>query len=142
MNEKFRKLTEAFYASPQISTEEVAAAAGDGFDLIINNRPDGEEPGQPTAAEIGAAAQAANIDYVEIPIGRDGISGDALDRFDAATAGKKKVLAFCRTGTRSTMVRSFALARSGKAVDEIIAEAAAGGYDLSGQVAGLHSVAQ
>lgn len=133
MNEKFNKLTEGFYASPQITVAEVAGIAADGFDLIINNRPDGEEAGQPAAADIEAAARQAGIAYVYIPIGRDGVSAADLDRFDEASESRKKVLGFCRTGTRSTVVRSLACARSGMPVDTVLAEAANGGYDLSGQ---------
>lgn len=141
MNPKFNKLTDSFYASPQITPDEVGQAAADGFDLIINNRPDGEEPGQPTAAEIAAAAEAAGVDYVEIPIGRDGVSAEALDRFDAAAGGKTQVLGFCRTGTRSTIVRSMARARAGQPVESVLAEAANGGYDLSAQAPLLASLA-
>ncbi|GGD09592.1 TIGR01244 family sulfur transferase [Aquisalinus flavus] len=142
MNPKFNKITDSFYASPQILPAEIAAAAEDGFDLIINNRPDGEESGQPEAERIRQAAQDAGIDYVDIPIGRDGVSGAALDRFDAATAGKTKVLGFCRTGTRSTIVRSMARARAGEPVDQVLAEAANGGYDLSAQRTALSALAR
>ncbi|WP_309605754.1 beta-lactamase hydrolase domain-containing protein, partial [Phenylobacterium sp.] len=48
----FRRVTEDLSVAPQIGVADVAEAARQGFSLIINNRPDGEEPGQPTGAEI------------------------------------------------------------------------------------------
>ncbi|NHK29529.1 TIGR01244 family phosphatase [Parvularcula flava] len=132
MSDKFIRITDDFYAAPQLDADDVKRAAEQGFDLIINNRPDGEEAGQPAAAEIAAAASEAGIDYREIPIGRAGISHADLNAFDDATDGHQKVLGFCRTGTRSTTLRAFALAHRGGNADEIIADAAKGGYDLSG----------
>jgi uncharacterized protein (TIGR01244 family) len=48
----FIRVTDNFYVSPQIGIEDVARAAREGFTLLINNRPDGEAPGQPTHEEI------------------------------------------------------------------------------------------
>ena len=59
----FRRVTDDFSVSPQIDLEDMAAAAAQGFTLVINNRPDGEQPGQPTSAEVEAAAKAAGLDY-------------------------------------------------------------------------------
>lgn len=132
MTAAFNKITDRFYASPQITPDDILRAKSEGFDLVINNRPDGEEVGQPLSEVLRAAAGKAEIEYVEIPIGRDGISPAALDHFDSATQGKQKVLGFCRTGTRSTMLRSFAQARAGAPIDQVLSEAANGGYDLGG----------
>lgn len=130
----FRKLSETMLASPQLRLEDIASAAATGVTLIINNRPDGEALGQPKGADIAAAAKAAGIDYVEIPIRGLGVGPADLDAFDKAVAAHEgPVLAFCRTGTRSTIVRSYARARAGEAADAIIEEAAAAGYDISGQ---------
>ena len=134
------RLTDRFYAAPQIAPADLAEARAQGFDLVINNRPDGEEAGQPTAAEIEAAAGAAGLDYIAIPIGRDGISEADMTRFIEATNGKQKVLGFCRTGTRSTILRSMAEARNGTPAEQLLGEAAEGGYDISGQTAALRSL--
>ena len=64
----FRHVTDDFTAAPQISVADVAEAARLGFKAIICNRPDDEEPGQPSAAEIGAAAAAAGLAYTHIPV--------------------------------------------------------------------------
>ena len=63
----FRHVTDELSVAPQISVADVAEAKAQGFTAIICNRPDGEDPGQPAAAEIAAAAQAAGLTYTHIP---------------------------------------------------------------------------
>lgn len=134
MRHSFKPLAEGFFVSPQIAPADVETVKEAGVTLIINNRPDGEEPGQPTSAEIEAAAKAAGIAYVEIPVSGMNISPAHLDAFDAAVNGTEgPVLAFCRSGTRSTVLRSFARARAGDSADQIINEAAEAGYNIAGQ---------
>ena len=126
----FRTVTQTFSVSPQIAVSDVAAAAADGFTLIVNNRPDGEVPGQPTNAEMAAAALAAGVDYVYAPVvGRPGPAQVAAVR-EAVAGARGKVLAFCRSGTRSICV--WAMGQAG-AVDrgELIRLGAAAGYDLA-----------
>ena len=129
----FRKLTDTVYASPQIGLDDVAEAKALGIGLIVNNRPEGESGDQTPGAEIAAAAQAAGIAYVAIPVTHAGFSEpqvaamrEALDR-----AGGAPVLAYCRSGTRSTLLWALAEASAG-ADPAMLAEAAAGaGYDLA-----------
>ncbi len=134
VTDKFKKVSDEFWVSPQISVKDVDDAAAMGVKLIINNRPDGEALGQPKSAEIEAAAKAAGIAYVHIPVDRTGISPNHTTAFEQAMndAEDGPVLAFCRSGTRSILVRSYAEARFGKPVDLIISEAAEAGYDISG----------
>ncbi len=130
----FRELAPRFWVSPQIGAEDLAAAKARGVTLIINNRPDGEEFGQPRGADIEAEARALGLSYVAIPVGPMGVSPDHLDAFDKAVeANKGGVLAYCRSGTRSTIVRALSEARRGRPVDDIIGEAAEAGYNLAGQ---------
>lgn len=134
MSDDFIPLAENFLVSPQIAAEDLGAAKARGVTLVINNRPDGEEPGQPRGAEIEAAAKALGLAYVSIPVGPMGVSPEHLDAFDrAVSANKGGVLAFCRSGTRSTVVRALSEARKGRAVDDIIGEAAEAGYNIAGQ---------
>jgi uncharacterized protein (TIGR01244 family) len=58
----FRRVTDSLSVSPQITTDDLALAADEGFVLVINNRPDDEEPGQPSSAQVEAAARAAGAD--------------------------------------------------------------------------------
>jgi len=70
----FRQLTKSLYVSPQISVDQVAEAKALGVTVIINNRPDDEEPGQTNGAEIEAAAKAAGIAYAAVPVAHDGFA--------------------------------------------------------------------
>jgi uncharacterized protein (TIGR01244 family) len=126
----FRKVTETFSVSPQISLADLAGAAAAGFTLIINNRPDGEAPGQPTSAEMDAAARAAGLDYLYAPvIGRPGPAQVEAVR-EAVAGAPGKVLAYCRSGTRS--ICTWAIGQQGAvAHDDLIRLGAAAGYDLS-----------
>ncbi|PZT85609.1 MAG: TIGR01244 family phosphatase [Citromicrobium sp.] len=128
----FRKLTESFYASPQIAAEDLAEARNLGMTLLVNNRPDGEEDGQPTGAEIEAAARVAGMDYVAIPVTSAGFSENQLGALDEAIAESDgPVLAYCRSGTRSTLLWSLSQARRGSDPETIAATARAAGYDIS-----------
>ena len=129
----FRKVTDDFTVAPQIAAGDLAEAAKLGFILVINNRPDGEQPGQPTSAEMEAAACAAGLDYVHIPVvGGPGPAQVEAVRL-AVDAADGPVLAFCRSGTRSVVTWSIGQASSGaRPRDELKALGAAAGYDLSG----------
>ena len=127
-----KRLTDQLSVSVQITIEEVATAAAAGFRAIIDNRPDGEGPDQPTFAEISAAAAKVGMEARYIPV----VSGKVSDA-DAAAFGKamdelpRPVLAYCRTGTRSTTL--WALSQAGKtALPDILGRAKAAGYDMSG----------
>jgi uncharacterized protein (TIGR01244 family) len=134
MSNDFIPLAQNFWVSPQIAAADLESAKASGVTLIINNRPDGEEPGQPRGAEIEAAAKALGLSYVAIPVGPMGVSAEHLDAFDKAVAANKGgVLAYCRSGTRSTIVRALSEARKGRAPDDIISEAAEAGYNIAGQ---------
>ena len=128
----FRKLTDQVYASPQIGLAEVADAAAMGVTLIINNRPEDEEPGQTPGSEIEAAARAAGLDYVAIPVTHAGFSEPQVKAMAGAlgNAGPGKILAYCRSGTRSTLLWSLARASEGGNPDELAEAAANAGYDI------------
>ena len=129
---EFRKVTESFSVSPQISAADVASAAAEGFTLIVNNRPDGEDAGQPTAGEIEAAAHRAHLVFVSIPVvGQP--TREQVMAVQAAIAGADggKVLAYCRSGTRSITTWAIGEAARGGDRADIVARGAAAGYDLS-----------
>jgi uncharacterized protein (TIGR01244 family) len=129
----FRRVTDSLSVSPQIAVEDLARAAAEGFVLVINNRPDDEEPGQPSSAEIEAAAKAAGLDYVHVPV-RGGPTPDQVEAVRRAVASTEgPVLAFCRSGTRSIVTWSIGQAISGAADrDTLVRQGAEAGYDLSG----------
>jgi uncharacterized protein (TIGR01244 family) len=113
----------------QIAADAMPALAGQGVTMIVNNRPDHEEPGQPLSSEIEAAALAAGLDYRHIPVA-GGLSPERIEQMrQALDEAEGKVLAFCKSGTRSTWL--WALARAGREdAETLIGKAAAAGYDL------------
>ena len=114
-----RQLDDKVLVSGQIRPDEIATLREEGVTLIVNNRPDGEEPGQPLGVEIEEAATAAGIDYRSIPIIRGIGPADADAMQDAINSTKGKVLAFCRSGTRSSLAWALAKNDEGMPREEI-----------------------
>ena len=133
----FRQLDEKTLVSGQISPGDVAGLRGEGVTMIVNNRPDGEDPGQPLGAEIEAAATAAGIAYRHVPIAR-GIGPADVEMMSEAIrdSGDGKLLAFCRVGNRSALAWAVARAEAGVPRAELEAIAERAGIDL-GPVAHL-----
>ena len=127
-----RRLTDDYTVSPQIDPSDVALAASTGFKSIMCNRPDGEEYGQPDFDVIADAAKKAGLEVQWVPIVSGMITPDALEAFRTALEEMPKpMLAYCRTGTRCTML--WAICQHEKMDDADIARAAAeAGYDVSG----------
>ena len=126
-----KRINEHVSVSGQIQPEDVATLKSLGFVAIVNNRPDGESPDQPAGAQIEAAAEAAGLAYHAIPLGREGVNPDLVERTRAVIEGSDgPVFCFCRSGTRSTTL--WALSQAGKAeAGDIISQAAEAGYDMS-----------
>jgi len=118
------------WVAGQIMPADIADLAAQGVTVIINNRPDGEERGQPAGADIAAAAQAAGLACVAIPVA-GGFSAPQVEAMAAALDRPGRTLAFCRSGTRSTLLWALARVRLGDNPQELDAKAAAAGYDLT-----------
>ena len=127
-----RTIDDRLSVSPQIDPADVTALAAQGFTAIINNRPDHEEAGQPEGDAVRRVAETLGLAYTAIPVA-GGFSREQVDAMRAALdAATGPVLAFCRSGTRSTNLWALAEAKAGGDADTIVAKAAAAGYDLSG----------
>ena len=143
----FTPLDDRIMVSAQISIDDVATAKAHGVGLIINNRPEDESADQTPGQAIAAAAAAAGIAYVAIPVTHAGFSHAQVVAMDSALAqaGDAPVLAYCRSGTRSTLLWALTMAAAGKMPSaEIAAKAAAAGYDVSplrAQIDMLHAQA-
>lgn len=128
----FRKLTPAIYASPQIGLSEIAEAAAMGVTLVINNRPEDESDDQIPGPEIEAAARAAGMDYIAIPVTHSGFSEpQVMAMAEALDGAAGTILAYCRSGTRSTLLWALAEASQGGDPDALTNMAAKAGYDVS-----------
>ena len=129
---EFRKVTDRLSVAPQIALDDLAKAATQGFRLVINNRPDGEEPGQPTSAQVEAAAKVAGLAYVHIPVRGSPTPEQVEAEQQLFETEKGPVLAFCRSGTRSIITWSLGQALAGDlSRAELVALGDAAGYDLS-----------
>lgn len=123
------KLTDNVAVSAQITAEDVAEIAAAGYRVLINNRPDGEAPDQPTSAEIAAAAHAAGLEYHYMPITAANFPGPDFDAMsDLLDDPARPVLAFCRSGTRCANL--WVAGTDAAAREQAIAVAQQRGYDL------------
>jgi uncharacterized protein (TIGR01244 family) len=128
----FRQISNSVYASPQIGIDEIAEAQRLGITMVINNRPEGESEDQTPGAQIAEAAQAAGMEYVEIPVTHAGFAQNQVDAMaEALDRSAGPVLAYCRSGTRSTLLWALARAKAGDNPEQLAGQAAAAGYDLS-----------
>jgi uncharacterized protein (TIGR01244 family) len=125
-----RQLDDRTLVSGQIAPHEVAGLAEQGVTVIVNNRPDGEEIGQPLAADIEAAAAKANIPYHFVPIIR-GIGPADVEEMQKAwhEAEGGKLLAFCRSGTRSALACALAHRDEGASPEEVRRRLLDAGFD-------------
>jgi uncharacterized protein (TIGR01244 family) len=128
---ELKRINDDVSVAPQISPDDMPAIKAAGFTTVINNRPDGEAFDQPSNAVMKAAAEAEGLTYHFIPLGRDGVSPELVEEERAALEGSDgPVLAFCRSGTRSTTL--WALSQAGNMpAQEIVAQAAHAGYEMS-----------
>lgn len=127
-----RTLTPDYSVSPQIAAQDVQALRDAGFTAIICNRPDAENPPQDQAAAIEAAAREAGLAFHYNPVTNGAMTDDNLVEQDRIlSAAKGPILAYCRSGTRSTVV--WALVQAGRMpADDIVATAGRAGYDIAG----------
>jgi len=132
-----RQLDNRTLVSGQVAPQEVAALAQQGVTILVNNRPDGEEPDQPRASELEEAAAQAGIAYRFVPIQR-GIGPADVEAMREALgeAGDGKMLAFCRSGTRSALACALAQREDGVSREDVEQKLNDAGFD-SGPIAHL-----
>ena len=128
----FRQLDARTLVSGQIGPEHIAEAKRLGVTVIVNNRPDNEDPGQPLSADLEKAAEAAGLEYRHIPIARGmGPTDVEAMRQAMAEAGEGKLLAFCRSGNRSTLAWAIACHEEGVSLAELERAAEGAGFSLA-----------
>jgi uncharacterized protein (TIGR01244 family) len=137
-----RQITPEFYAAPQISAEDAPAIAASGIRRVICNRPDAEVPPSHQAIAIEQAVRAAGMEFAVQPLTHQTMTPAVIAANRALMEGADgPVLAYCASGTRSTI--AWALGAAGRlATDDIIAAGQRGGYDLSGLRPTLDSLAR
>jgi uncharacterized protein (TIGR01244 family) len=123
-------LTPDYAVAPQLTIEAMAEAASAGFTHVICNRPDDEDHGQPSAARMQAACTAAGLGFAHIPMA-GGLSLEMIEQTRAIMAQGGKVLAYCRSGNRSTLIWGCARAAAGDAPEDLARLAAGCGQNLA-----------
>ncbi len=124
------RLTEKHSVSGQIEPSDVGAIKAAGFTAIICNRPDGEAPGQPTIAQVAAAAEAAGIAFHANPMVGGTLPGEIVEKQGEILRGADApVLAYCASGRRSTALWMLSNPDQLDA-DERLRRAEEAGYDL------------
>jgi len=99
------RVSDDYAVAPQVLPDELVAIAELGFVAVICNRPDGEEPGQPSVAEISACCEAAGLAFHHVPVSSMPIPEDAIaEHRRVVDQSGGPVLAFCRSGQRSLLI--------------------------------------
>lgn len=131
---QLKRITDAYAVDGQILPSDMKVIADEGFKSVINNRPDNEEPGQALESDLRAAAEAAGLSYHFIPMTMPTLSPELVAEHNAAIeAAEGAVVAFCRSGTRSTVLWALTqFCYRNKQLSELASAAGAQGYDLSG----------
>ncbi len=137
-----RQITPRFFAAPQISPEDLPEIAAAGIKRVLCNRPDAEVPPDHQMAAIEAAAIQAGLEFVAQPLTHQNMTPEVIAANRALMdACDGPVLAYCASGTRSTIAWALAAAKE-MPVDEILTAARAGGYDLANLRPALEAAAR
>ena len=132
MTAQLVSLGPGFSVSGRLDRADLEALARAGVRTIINNRPDGEDPGQLPAAEARRIAELHGLDYHHIPMTAATLSRADVDAFAAVLRnGQPPVVAHCRSGTRSTLLWALCRMREGTDPLGLIAEAVRHGIDIA-----------
>ncbi|MFT6074508.1 MAG: hypothetical protein ACJAZ1_001424 [Yoonia sp.] len=137
-----KPLSPTFAVSPQIGVEDIPAIVAAGYTTVICNRPDAEVPPSHQARAIGDAAQAAGLKFIVQPVTHQGLNMEIIaDQKASMDAADGPILAYCASGTRSSIVWSFAQAGE-MPTQDIIAATSAAGYDLGGMGPQIDAIAK
>lgn len=132
MSLQLMPLDDRVAVSGQLTAADMKDVAAAGYAAVVNNRPDGEAMfGQPRTADLQSAAEAAGLVFLDLPFSGPHASPDqvkALGRLLAEHDGK--VLAYCKSGMRSTLLWGAASIAAGKSLDEVLGAAARAGQNL------------
>ena len=125
-----RQLDDKTLISGQISPDQIPELKRHGVTMIVNHRPDGEDPNQPASVDIEAAAEAEGLEYRHLPIRRGPGPSEVEAMLEAMNQCDGKLLAFCRSGTRSTFAWALAKREDGAPREQLERSAADAGIDL------------
>ena len=139
-----QKLADNLYIAPQLTEADVQEAAKLGIQTVICNRPDGEEENQPSFKQVESWLKAAGIrEYHHQPVVAPAINAADVAAFqNLLKSVPQPVLAYCRTGTRCSLLWSYHQVQNGASVAEVVAAAQQAGINLSNFEARLQDAQQ
>jgi sulfide:quinone oxidoreductase len=126
------KLTPGLSATGKLDRADIEALAEAGVRTIVNNRPDGEDPGQLPAADARQLAESHGIAYHHIPVTAATLSRADVDAFaEVLKTASTPIVAHCRSGTRSALLWALTQLHEGVDLLALINEAARHGIDIA-----------
>jgi uncharacterized protein (TIGR01244 family) len=128
-----KQLDADFFVGPQLVPEHMPLIAEKGVKVVINNRPDGEQSGQPSAETMRQAAEAAGLAFYSLPVTGPTLNADTIKQTKKILdKGQGPVLAYCASGMRCSLVWALVqICEEGAASEEVYAHIEAQGYDLT-----------
>lgn len=138
----FHRLDERVSIAGQLSPADMPAVAAAGFRMLANNRPDGEALfGQPKSADLAKAAAAAGLAYHDLSFAGAKASPAQVKALAALLAAEAPVLAFWKSGMRSSLLWAAAAVSRGEPLDRALAVTAGAGFDLTPHAATIAGLA-
>ncbi|MBJ7551830.1 TIGR01244 family sulfur transferase [Marinomonas ostreistagni] len=128
---KITELSPQYSVSPQIVLPDVAELKRLGFDVVVNNRPDGESDDQPSSDQVKREVEEAGLRYVYNPINLNNLSVAEVSTQNELIQSSDKVFAYCRTGTRSSVLWVLALHNDNVSFDNLFTKVLEKGFDLN-----------
>jgi uncharacterized protein (TIGR01244 family) len=125
------QLDVSYFVAPQLVEADLVLLKEQGFERIINNRPEAESDDQPSGESIRAAVEALGMEYVSNPMDLSKLSQKQVDLQGSALFEEKKTLAFCRTGTRSSVLWLLLQNAKGGDSSDLMSYVSGKGFDLS-----------
>jgi uncharacterized protein (TIGR01244 family) len=118
--------------SGQLKPEDMKEIAASGYVAVVNNRPDGEAAfGQPRTADLKKAAEAAGLVFLDLPFSGPRASPDQVRAFaDLLAERPGRVVAYCKSGMRSSLLWGAAAIAGGRSLDDVLAAARRAGQNL------------
>ena len=124
-----KRIYKNFYAAHQIQAKDIAQIKQEKFEYVLCNRPDNEVQDQPSAEVIKSECLANGIEFLHLPISPGDFNLEVIMETEKVLKTAKKTLAYCRTGTRSTMLWAFAKTKDLE-VDEVLKITDHSGYNF------------
>jgi uncharacterized protein (TIGR01244 family) len=96
-----QQLNNQVSVSDQMTVHDVQEVLANRVEMLVCNRPDGEDEGQTPFADIQAEAEKVGIEFKLLAFSSYQITDDNRDKLVDLICSKKKIHLYCRSGARS-----------------------------------------